>query len=1325
MAKQVNEVVTVYKSKDSGVTKAPQALQKSLKDSAKAIGIFDKAVKGAVKTVKLQDEAFTVVTGKIKKLSNANENLSITGVKITENLKAQRRASEALAKAQAKLIATTQKQIARERAAQIVRQKSLAQMAMMSELSRARRTGRQDFNNQIRLENDKAKAIERSQNAVRRASRTNKEFASATQTAVQKAILSWKSFERVILVHVIRRAFHMLMTTIRQAVTRIQEFHTAVVEIRTISQTMPGSLNQWAVSLQKVSDAWGIDLIDAANARYQILSNQIAKGVKQTEMFSDETFKFAKVTKSTAEEAVNVLTAALNAYGMTAEDVTKVSAILFKLVEFGRVRITEIADTLGRASVPAAQLGISLEELAATIANITIKGIKATESMTLIRGIVMKLNKPTKEMKELFSKLGVSSGEALIAIHGLAGTLKILQEETKGSSSEIAQLFGRIRPTMGISALLSDLEGFNDVLAEFGDKATLDYMNALNDQFQTSGERVKLAFNQVKNFVQIGLGRAAADTILKFTDKFKTIEVGADGVERKISGLVNIIKALVKWGTALGIVLGGKFLLGAVAKLSIALKFLIMDLGQAGNRAAFLRLNLRNVARSVGLLGINFTSFGVILAATFAVNKIIMWRREIKQANADLKQMVTDSNRSSALAGLQSQVSAGTRSFRQNTSGGARNLSIGLGDSRVVRLAAEAADLEEILKALEKRQKEAVVNFKEHAKIVSSTLVDMYKSLRDEIKDATKEITKSFQEAQKFSRTIEDTIFAVRQRARTPVQQLAGLQGREAQLLREFENAKGIDATRIARDRYKEAILATEAALYGMANATVKAANAEDKAFNRRGKDVFSARNKGRTDRFGVAIAKSFRGRGGSSTVSQAVKDAIAGETERKLITLGKAGLKVEQDFAAHQAAIVATAEKAITRLQAIRKKIMLEAAEIGGAVTEVITAAFKGINLGQADIEIEKLTKKLKESGTLPGGFLDSMHKAGIDLNLISIETERTRSGLEAWATHLAEVKKTMEGILDLQRKHASEVSKARKAISDADSDQLDAVAKMQKAFGVLGKVGGITNKHTTGEDFEKIGDFIEILSNPKLSTGQAATTIDSMSKSIRDMMSAISQDTNKRGLKGFGALLGFDIDARSEKVKETLVQLIRQMGEINTAISDKSKAQSTLQGISDIVGGMQDIQIHSAAASQALIDAANAGFSNYNKFNILLQGVIVNLKAIQGITGGTEAALSRAQGGSIHAAMGQFISQGTDTVPAMLTPGEFVMNRSSTAKFLQQLVPMNYGQQNANHTQQGNNVQFGDINVTVGGGNTTQQTAVDIGNALRREIRRGRVGL
>lgn len=92
---------------------------------------------------------------------------------------------------------------------------------------------------------------------------------------------------------------------------------------------------------------------------------------------------------------------------------------------------------------------------------------------------------------------------------------------------------------------------------------------------------------------------------------------------------------------------------------------------------------------------------------------------------------------------------------------------------------------------------------------------------------------------------------------------------------------------------------------------------------------------------------------------------------------------------------------------------------------------------------------------------------------------------------------------------------------------------------------------------------------------------------------------------------------------------------------------------------------------------------------------------------------------------AKGGFISHGTDTVPAMLTPGEFVVNSKSTGKFFSQLVAINSGMK-PQFMQSGGpvtNNSVGDINISVPGGD--KLNVIELGKQLRREIRRGTIQL
>jgi hypothetical protein len=82
-----------------------------------------------------------------------------------------------------------------------------------------------------------------------------------------------------------------------------------------------------------------------------------------------------------------------------------------------------------------------------------------------------------------------------------------------------------------------------------------------------------------------------------------------------------------------------------------------------------------------------------------------------------------------------------------------------------------------------------------------------------------------------------------------------------------------------------------------------------------------------------------------------------------------------------------------------------------------------------------------------------------------------------------------------------------------------------------------------------------------------------------------------------------------------------------------------------------------------------------------------------------------------------------GKDTIPAMLSPGEFVINAQAARQFYGTLVGINSGIRGFAQGGPVHNVTTGDLNVTVQSSGNAQVDAVSIGNALRREIRRGRL--
>lgn len=82
--------------------------------------------------------------------------------------------------------------------------------------------------------------------------------------------------------------------------------------------------------------------------------------------------------------------------------------------------------------------------------------------------------------------------------------------------------------------------------------------------------------------------------------------------------------------------------------------------------------------------------------------------------------------------------------------------------------------------------------------------------------------------------------------------------------------------------------------------------------------------------------------------------------------------------------------------------------------------------------------------------------------------------------------------------------------------------------------------------------------------------------------------------------------------------------------------------------------------------------------------------------------------------------LAKGTDIVPAMLTPGEFVVNKAATQRFYSQLVAMNQGMQPRYMANGGEVTNVGGINVTVNAANTPEKTARTVISEINRALHR-----
>lgn len=345
--------------------------------------------------------------------------------------------------------------------------------------------------------------------------------AQANQLA-KEFTLTWKTFVRLAVFSLVRRGVYQLVSAMRQAITDATELSIRIAEIQGISQHAQLTTVQWSSGLKQLSNSFGLDVLDAAEAGYQALSNQIAEGADALH-FLNEAARFSVISNSSLTDSTLLLTAALNSQGSAVENTREVADKFFKIIELGRIRGSELSNTWGRVAVTANLMGVSLTEMGAFLTQISIRGVNVSESMTQLRGLFQKLISPTKAGTRFFRSLGVESIQAAVRLYGFAGVMKKLGEYTSTTDDELIDIITRIRGFQAAVIGTGFTEGIVEAEQEI-DKAATDSAAAFKLAMEATGRVLRIEGQKIKNFFKVDLGLQAVDSLAKLTQKLGGME---------------------------------------------------------------------------------------------------------------------------------------------------------------------------------------------------------------------------------------------------------------------------------------------------------------------------------------------------------------------------------------------------------------------------------------------------------------------------------------------------------------------------------------------------------------------------------------------------------------------------------------------------------------------------------------------------------------------------------------------------------------------------------------------------------------------------------
>jgi TP901 family phage tail tape measure protein len=153
--------------------------------------------------------------------------------------------------------------------------------------------------------------------------------------------------------------------------------------------------------------------------------------------------------------STNAMINVMNAWNLAAEDAALAADVMTAASYMGVGSLDEFAGSISHISALAAGAGIGLDELGASMAYATTKGLDAGQAQKQFKSIISTLVSPGENLSKLYESLGIESGQAMLQQYGLAESLYILKDAIGGDQA-FSSLIGSAEAATVVLALTED-----------------------------------------------------------------------------------------------------------------------------------------------------------------------------------------------------------------------------------------------------------------------------------------------------------------------------------------------------------------------------------------------------------------------------------------------------------------------------------------------------------------------------------------------------------------------------------------------------------------------------------------------------------------------------------------------------------------------------------------------------------------------------------------------------------------------------------------------------------------------------------------------------
>ncbi|WBL22960.1 phage tail tape measure protein [Zunongwangia sp. HRR-M8] len=403
-------------------------------------------------------------------------------------------------------------------------------------------------------------------------------------------------------------------------VNQANDFQKSMGNVSTLIDTNSEDMGKMGDQVLKLSTRLPVPINELTTSLYDIRSAGVS--ASQAMGTLDTAGKLSVAGLSTASEATNILTSAMNAFKTESLKSEEIGNILFKTVKYGKTTLSQLAQSFGATAPIVQSSGVKLADFSAATAALTTLGTPASTAQNQIRASIVAMQKPTAEMTKIYKNLGVASEKELINKKGsLVGAMQAINEAGGNMGLNMAKAWSSVEAGAAVTALTGStnkayLQTLKDMTGSSQELTT-----AFEKQKNTDSSQLVLAQNNMEA-LSITIGTMLAPEITNLVKKvIPLIKAFKDWIKEN-SWLVELIPTVVLGFAAFKGVLWATraaLFINSIAMGVNAARMGAMSLAMNGNKIAMAAFNIYTKAAAAAQwifnAAMNANPIGLVIAA--------------------------------------------------------------------------------------------------------------------------------------------------------------------------------------------------------------------------------------------------------------------------------------------------------------------------------------------------------------------------------------------------------------------------------------------------------------------------------------------------------------------------------------------------------------------------------------------------------------------------------------------------------------------------------------------------------------------------------------